>query len=420
MKAPLSRWLAVQLLLTTAALAADWPAWRGPDSSARLTDNESKFPVTWTEADVTWKIPLPDRGNSSPVVVGDRVFLTQSTDKGAQRSLMCLDRKTGKLLWQKDVAYPKQEPTHGTNPHCSSTPVSDGKVVYVWHGSAGFFAYDMSGKELWKRDFGEFVHIWGNAASPILFQDTVIQHLGPGLTCSLVAMNRQTGKTVWQTDLPTAQSEKVEQFKGSWATPLMIQVGNATQLVLPLPKRLTGFDPTTGKEIWYCEGLSDLCYTDTLAAKDVLVAMCGYGGPAIGMKFPKAGDKGNLTATHQLWVTPRNQQRIGSGIAIGDHVFICNEPGAGLCIEAATGKVVWQERIGRNSWSSMCLVNGKLYIPDQSGAIHVLEPDAAAFKLIASNKVTPGNEHSNSTPAFANGQIFHRTWQNLYCIGKEN
>src|SRR5262245_21068799 len=172
------------LAFAATVLAGNWPNWRGPDNQGHSA--EANLPLTWSDKEnVKWKVPLPDEGNSTPVVWGDRIFLTQASDKkdwppkppsggpasAHRRSLWCLNRADGKILWQKDVIYPEPESTHHTNPFCSASPATDGDRVVVSHGSAGLFCYDFAGKELWKRDLGKFEHIWGNASSPIFYGD---------------------------------------------------------------------------------------------------------------------------------------------------------------------------------------------------------------------------------------------------------
>src|SRR5208337_2781729 len=178
--------------LGTAALAGNWPAWRGPDGDGHCA--EKNLPLRWSQTEnVRWKVPLPDEGNSSPVVWGDRIFVTQATEKESwpppgpggpavarRRSLLCFNRADGKLLWQKDVLYPDKESTHPTNPYCAASPVTDGERVTVSHGSAGMYCYDLSGKELWHKDLGKLEFIWGNASSPILYKDLAILWCGPG------------------------------------------------------------------------------------------------------------------------------------------------------------------------------------------------------------------------------------------------
>lgn len=407
----------VALLLVPGLRAGDWPGWRGPAGDGTLPASET-YPVTWSAGDAVWRVELGAPGNSSPVVVGNRLFLTEAREKGHERSLVCFDTATGKERWRQTVKYGKDEITHATNPWCSASPLVHEGMVYAWHGSAGLHAYDLDGRAGWQADLGEFAHIWGpNAASPVVWGDLIIVHAGPGLLAKLVALNRKTGKLVWETALPDAQSAEIKQFKGSWAVPRILDNGGRAEMLVPLPKWLVSFDPATGKEWWRCGGLSDLCYNNPLVGDGTVVAMCGYGGPAIGVRLPGAGETGDLTASHRLWLVPRNQQRIGSGILLGGNVYICNEPGAAQCFDAKTGEEHWKERLGKNAWSSLNYVGGKCYVVDQTAETHVFEPSPSGLKVVAHNVLTPG-EATNATPAFAGGAIYLRTNKALYRIGK--
>ncbi|MEM7144539.1 MAG: PQQ-binding-like beta-propeller repeat protein [Verrucomicrobiota bacterium] len=405
------------LLLGPGPLAAEqkpnnWPNWRGPHSDGHLKAEPGTFPVEWgPEKNITWKTPLPGPGNSSPVIWNNRIFLTQAVDQGQTRSLLCFDRSNGKLLWQKDVAYPEEDPTHKTNFFDSASPVTDGKLVYAWHGNAGLFAYDLNGQEKWKRtDLGKYIHQWGaNAASPILYKNSLILYAGPGTEANLFAFDKTSGKTIWKTELPEAASENFKQFKGSWATPLLISNNDERdELILPLPQRLTAFNPATGEELWRCEGLSDLCYTNALSGDDLIVAMSGYKGPAIGVRLPDSMTTGDITDSHRLWHVEPNQQRIGSGIIVGDHIFILNEPGVAQCIEARSGREIWKARLGAGSWSSANHVGDLLYFTDQTGTTYVVEPNTTKLHILETNRL-PKGEHTNASLAFSNGQIIQRT-----------
>jgi outer membrane protein assembly factor BamB len=191
--------LLILLFLAASASAANWPAWRGPAGTGVCL--ETNLPLRWsTNENIRWRTPLPERGNSTPVVWGDRVFVTQAVEKEHGRFLMCFDKKTGKFLWKSGTTYTDKEPTHGTNPYCSASPVTDGQIVVASFGSAGLYAYDFSGKELWRRDFGKQHHIWGNAASPVIYKDLCILNVGPGERTFLVAVDKKTGDEKWRVD----------------------------------------------------------------------------------------------------------------------------------------------------------------------------------------------------------------------------
>ena len=210
-------------------------------------------------------------------------------------------------------------PTHETNPHCSSSPVTDGQRVIVWFGSAGLFCYDFNGKEAWHRDLGPQRHIWGNAASPMIHGGLCYLNFGPGERSFLIAVDKKNGRDAWKVEEPGGGSgeKKPGQDKadwiGSWSTPIVIKAGGREELVLSLPKRVVAFEPRSGKELWTCAGLNPLVYTSPLydAQKEIVVAMGGFGGMSIAVK---AGGSGDVTDTRRLWHHPKTKQRIGSGV----------------------------------------------------------------------------------------------------------
>ena len=404
------------LLILSSPLCADnWPAWRG--SQGVGTSTETGFPLRWSETEnIRWRVALPGPGNSTPVVWENQVFVTCATDEGKQRSLICYDRLTGKQQWKQSVAFESVEVTHKTNPQCASSPVTDGKQVVAWFGSAGLCAYTMEGKLLWKRNLGKFEHIWGTASSPIIFEDLVIVNCGPGLRAFWIAVDKQTGRDLWQWEPPEAKSVKVEEFRGSWSTPVIHGTGPQALMFLSMPTRLYAVEPRTGKVRWSCGGLSKLVYTSPLVTKETVAVMCGYHGPSLAVR---RGGQGDVTKSHRLWMLEdkkHNPQRVGSGVIVGDHVYILNEPGIAWCIELKTGKKLWEQRLGKaKSWSSMCYIEGRLYIVNMDGVTFVLEPSAESCKILAEN---PLGGLTRGSLAFSQGQIFVRTYEHLVCIGK--
>ena len=203
MKTTLPHFLTGMILAST-ALAANWPAWRGADGTG--VSAEKNLPLKWSATEnVKWRIDLPERGNSSPVVWGDRVFVAQAV--GDRRTLLCLDRATGKQLWQSGVTYTEREQTQRDNPYCSATPVTDGERVIAAFGSAGLFCYDFSGKEVWKRDLGKMSHQFGNGSSPVLAGELCVFNFGPDEKARVVAVNKRTGEIAWEVAAPGANAE---------------------------------------------------------------------------------------------------------------------------------------------------------------------------------------------------------------------
>jgi outer membrane protein assembly factor BamB len=388
----MSRSLLLLALLASSVNAENWPGWRGPRGDG--SSSEKNLPTEWSATkNVKWKLKLPSPGNSSPVIWGDRVFLSQSIDKaGTDRALYCIDRKSGTILWTKSIPFKDKEPTHATNPYCAATPVTDGERVIVSHGSAGLVCYDFKGNLLWHRDLGLFIHIWGTAASPILYSDLVILNCGPGERTSLRAFDKKTGKDVWEAPEPG---------------------GKADQLLMSWPNVLKSHDPKTGDVIWSCKGLTKLVYTSPVTDGQYVVAMSGYSGAAIGLKL---GGTGDVTESNRLWHHNKsNPQRIGTGVIVGEHLYMANAGANTIqCLELKTGKDLWEKQtLGVACWGSIVHADGKLYTTDQNGDTFVLEANPK-FALVARNKL---GEHCNATPSISDGEIFIRTYQHLWCIG---
>jgi outer membrane protein assembly factor BamB len=362
---------------------------------------------------VRWKAPLPGPGMSSPIVWGSRVFLTQSLDKeGHQRALMCFDRKDGKLLWQKVTAYPEKESTYEGEPHyASSSPTTDGERVVAWFGSAGVVCYDFQGNLLWQRDLGKAEQIWGNASSPVLYKDRVFLNFGPGARSFLIALDKKTGKDLWKIDQTGSYGEKPSEWYGSWSTPVVLRLPDHDELIMSWPEAVSAYNPASGELLWTCKGLGKLVYSTPLVTPDVIVAMSGFGGPYLAVR---PGGRGDVTATHRLWlVEEKTPQRVGSGVLVGDHVYILNAIGTIQCIEVKSGKTLWEERAGSASWGSMVHADGRLYVTNQRGETLVV----AAKPVLEILSRNPLGERSQSSPAISDGQIFVRTYGHLWCIG---
>ncbi len=404
------------IVACSSANADDWLAFRGTKGDSIAAGDG--YATTWApDTNIQWKVALSDTGNGSPIVSGDHIFLPSGSEDGKKRSLLCFNRKDGKLLWTKTVEFGDDE-EFAQNPYCSSTPVSDGTRVVVWHGSAGLYCYDFEGKELWTRDLGDFKHLYGYGSSPIIYQDKVILHCGPGKRSFLTAVELATGKTVWETDQPY-KGDKDADNVGSWSTPVIAKVDGADQIIHTTATRLNGYDPKTGAVIWWCDGLSgsryDTVSSSPMVADGIAVAMSDLRGPAIGVKL---GGKGDVTASNRLWHNDgRNPSSVGTGIIVGKHIYRPNSsPGTLECLEAATGEKVWNARSASgNYWSSIVMAGGNLYATNQKGTTVVFKPTPEDLEEVSRNEL---DEACNSTPAFSNGQIFIRTYDALYCIGK--
>jgi outer membrane protein assembly factor BamB len=396
----------VMMTFCPSAQAEDWPAWRGPTGQGFSAEKDVL--LTWSETEnVKWKVPLEHQGNSTPIVWGEKIFLTQADTDGHQRSLLCLARANGDLLWKKDVEYADKEQNWNANWYCNASPASDGERVVVSFGSAGMYCFDLGGNELWKRtDLGKWEHSFGNSSSPVLYGDLVILWCGPNTKGRnfLLAANKKTGETVWEHD------EK----DGSWGTPPIINFNGRDQLLLSTVPHLKGFDPKSGEELWRCEGLTKYVYTSPLYGNGVAVAMSGYGGAALAVKLGGAGD----ITSDRLWHHEMNTQRVGSGMVIGDHVYIVEESGVPHCYNLQTGEEVWQiskRPNGGNTWGSMVHADGRLYVLMRNATTLVFAA-APEYELLAENRLP--DESTNSSIVFSNGDMFIRTFKHLWCFGK--
>lgn len=441
--------------------AANWPGWRGPKGDG--VSLEKDLPVQWTDKDnVRWRVELPGPGNSSPIVWGDRVFVSQAVNAENRRTLMCLDLATGKLLWQSGVTYTDKEQTQENNPYCAGTPATDGERVYVSLGSPGVYAYDFAGKEVWHRDLGPLNHMFGTAVSPVVHGDLVIVNHGPTEKSRLVALNRKTGEIVWEVEPPKPDPEELQQAGpggrgrggpggpggpgagpggspggpggpgggpgrgrgggggagGSWSTPIVVSAGGHDELVVGFPYRLVGLDPKTGKQLWFSKGLGGSIYTTPLSAGERVVASSGGigGGSAIAVK---PGGSGDVTETQRLWRLERVKSAFGSGVVHEGHLYTISQEGIVECSELATGKSLWQERLTgpgaqTGTWSSMLLAEGRIYVPNKSGDVFVLRA-VPKFEVASTNSV---GEPTNASLAAANQSLLLRTSKALWCLGR--
>ncbi len=420
------RMFAVRVVLTFSMLggtvvAQDWPMWRGPVGNG-VASVESA-PLTWSREDnVKWHVSLARPGNGSPIVSGDRVFLTMAEDEeGKRRSLLCFDRDSGELVWKRTVEIGEAMPTHKTNPHCSTTPATDGERVVVWHASAGLHCYDFAGKPIWSRELGEFRHEWGHGTSPLIHDGRVVLQTGPGEEAFVTVLDLDTGETMWrhvEPDRRTPEEIEKKRMSGSWCTPLVEPIDGRAHVLCGLPTRVVAYDVERGAITWSCGGVAgkrgDLTYSSPSVASGVCLIQGGWEGPSLGVRID---GKGDVTETHRVWRREGVMSNVGSGIAIGDHFYIPDMGSIVHCIEAKTGKTKWKKRVGRgSSWSSIVSAAGRLYLTNQRGTTHVFEPNPEDLVVLASNGL---EEQTNSTPAIAGSEIFLRTHEGLWCIAVE-
>lgn len=398
----------------SSAQAGDWLQFRGPGGLG--TSNETGLPERWDRTNgMVWKTDLPGAGSSSPIIVGDRVFVTCFTDPGGAklaRHLICVDRKNGKILWDKSLPGKNNEDSwsgflreHG---YTSSTPASDGKNVYVFYGKAGVLGYDLEGKQLWHADVGDGSDFrgWGTASSPILYKDKVIVNAGTEGD-AIIALDKMTGKEVWRA--------KAENARGSWGTPTLVDLPSGKQeLVLGVPFEVWGLNPDTGKLRWYAEAVNAEAMCTSVVAHDGVVYVIG--GRQGGAAAIKAGGAGDVTKSNVLWKASTGSY-VTSPVYHDGHLFWVSDRGVAVCLDAKTGEVIYEKRVegASNLYASVTAADGKFYAVTRRGGTLVLS-DKPDFAVISLNDLGDSSDF-NASPAVSNGRLYLRSNKALYCLG---
>ncbi len=408
------------LAFTPALRAADWPQFRGP-TAAGVSD-EKGLPTKWdAKTGIAWKLEMPGPGTSSPVFIGDRIFITCYTGynvpgkaKGVQadlrRHLLSLDRKTGKIMWNKAVEakQPEQERLRDDHGYASSTPAADAERVYCFFGKSGLVAFDYNGKQLWQADAGEKLHNnWGSAASPILHGDLVIVNASVESE-SLFAFDKKTGKEKW----------KAKGIREAWNTPVVVKTKDGKdELIVPIQGKILAFNPTTGEQLWTCNTDIGWYMVPSVVAHDGIVyAIGGRSGTAA--LAVKTGGTGDVTKTHRLW-TGTKGSNVSSPVFHDKHIYFANDSqGIAYCLEAATGKAVYEERLPRAGtvYASSLMADGKVFYVTRDGRTFVVAAKPE-YELLATNDLRDGGIF-HATPVAADGKLVLRSDKFLYCLEK--
>jgi outer membrane protein assembly factor BamB len=384
----------------------NWPRLGGPAGSSHTA--ETGLPTSWTVDQLVYKAALKGFGQSAPCIWGDQIFLTTALDGGRQRMVFAVDRESGRILWEDICWTGDPEATHNMNGHASATCATNGKVVIAFFGRGGLHGYSLEGKRLWSRDLGTFEGPWGTAASPIFYGDTVIQNCdSESPESSLLAVNWQTGETIWQTPR--------EVIRG-WSTPVVIKTPEREELILNSQVGVRSYDPKTGAELWWCEGFNGRGEPLPAYAHGLLYSLNGQPGDIYAVR---PGGSGNVTATHRVWHTTRRAGRdLPSPVVIGNYVLGCSMAGVLVCYDATTGKELWKERIGPKFSASPLVAEGRAYFQNEEGGTVVIEP-GPKLKIVAESKLeSDSDELFRSQIVPCQGQLFIRSNKFLYCIGK--
>lgn len=394
----------------TPGSTTNWPRWRGPTEDGHTADKN--LPVKWTDADLAYKVPLPGSGQSSPIIWGEKIFLTSALEKGKERIVFCLDRSNGKVLWQQSAWTGEPEPVHIMNGWASPSCVTDGEVVVAFFGRGGIHAYDLDGKKLWSKNLGPFESPWGVSACPILVGDVVIQNCDADKDAYIVGLDKRTGNEVWKT--------KRRDHRG-WSTPIVVNVGDHQELVVNGHEGTQGYDAKTGRELWFCKGFNgrgEPTVTPLNAARDMLCVVNGLSGD---FYCVRPGGSGDVTATHMAWHTPRKSGRdCPSPIVVGKYVLVVSMSGILTCYDAADGHVYYtNERLTGKFSGSPIAANGLVYILNEDGMTTVIRP-GEKLDIVSENPLTAGNDEEifRASPTPSDGQLFIRSTEALYVVGK--
>ena len=408
--------LAVFALAVT-ALGENWPQWRGP--TLNLISGEKGVPLKWsTSENITWKLPMPDRSGATPIIWGDLIFLNVADHDNLE--LWCVDRRDPKILWKRPIAAGNYKINKQNM--SSPSPVTDGKHVWVLTGTGILKAFDFQGSEIWMRDiqkdYGKFGLNWGYASSPLLFDGALYVQVLHGMRTSdpsyVLRVDAQSGKTVWRVVRPT---KAIHESPDSYSTPTVVYVGKTPQLVVSGADVVTAHDMKTGEEIWRGTGFnpSNNGAFRTIASSVVAGDLVYTPSRVNPVQVFRAGGKGDVTESHKVWSFERGPD-VPTPIVDGPYFYSVNDRGIVWCLDAKTGKEIYGgKRMKPAIYSaSPVLVDGRIYVINEEGLTTVLKA-GPEFEILAENAL---DDYTLSTPAVSEGQIFLRTAQFLWCVGK--
>jgi len=406
-------------------LSENWPNWRGPSGDG--ISLEKGIPVKWSPTEnIAWRVAIPGKGHSSPVVWDNKVFLTTCLPEKEQRLLLCLDQRTGKKLWQKVVLNSPLETIHPLNSRASSTPATDGQHVFVTFmkaddrkipapnvgtqrlitpGKIIVAAYDLDGEQKWKINVGDFISAHGFNTCPVLFEDLVIINGDHDGDAYLVALERKTGRERWRIER--------ENKTRSYATPIIREIGGRTQMILSGSLCVASYDPHNGKRHWIVDGPTEQFVASMVYNGEYVFVTAGY--PERHILAIRPDGSGNVTDTHVAWRTNRGAAYVPSPIFAGPYLLVVADSGIASCFNAKTGKRHWMERLPGGHSPSTVSADGLVYFTSDRGVTTIVRP-GKMFNIIARNEL---GEQISASPAISQGQIFLRTHQHLYCIGSK-
>jgi outer membrane protein assembly factor BamB len=423
--------------LSTTVGATNWPQWRGPGGMGIST--EKNLPVEWSATkNIKWKTPIAGRAHSSPVVWGNKLFLTTAIegpvvpgaravkhmdgDKeflhpdsiGADRKhtfkVICLNASNGKVLWEQTAFEgTPYDNRHRKSSFAASTPATDGKMVYAFFGTEGLYAYDMNGKLQWKADLGKLGTVgMGTGTSPILHQDFVILQCDEenGAASFIVAVDKKTGKEAWRTP---------RKVQVSWATPILVTTAKRSELITSGTEAVIAYDPATGKELWRHKGVESNAIPSPVANQEMVFISAGF--PAKIAMAIRLGQSGDLTGSANVaWKYAKGTAYVPSPILYGDYLYLTTDRGILTCLDAKTGEVKYEGGripIPATFTASPVAFDGKILLTSEDGDTFIVKA-GPKHEILGTNSV---GEPVYASPAISDRKIFIRAENNIYCIG---
>ncbi len=404
--------LVVSCLLAAGAFAEDWPCWRGPTHQGIST--EKGIPVKWSATEnIVWKTEVRGDGWSSPIVWGDRVFLTATSPNGVSCHVLSFNRKSGELMWDKEVFQQSPGGKRGENSHASPTPATDGRLVYAVFSEGGFAAVRFDGSVAWTNREYKHKCVHGLGASPLLDNGLLLMPFdgsdgGNGFAVAwdkavILALNAETGEVRWQGKRGLSRHAHIP--PNVWAD------GAHREILSGAGDVFQGFDPASGKLLWTVK-----CPGEGAVSSIVVGGGLGFMASGSGrtLSAVRLGGQGDVTETHVAWKLTKGVPFVPSSLYSDGCLYTIDEKGQAQCVEAASGKVIWQERFDGTFYPSPIAAEGRIYFLSNAGETVIIEA-AKQYKLVARN---PLGEKCRASFAVSGGQIFVRGERNLYCIGQ--
>ena len=391
-----------------AGLAADWPEFRGPTGQGHA---DGEVPIEWgPDKNVAWKREMPGKGWSSPVVAGGRVYLTTAVpgpdDNALSLRVLCLNAAGGSTVWDREVFHPARDKSpriHAKNSHASPTPVFHGGRVYAHFGHQGTVCLDSDGSVIWRSEELTYAPVHGNGGSPVVVDDLLVFSCDGGDRRFVAALELATGKVRWK----TPRSWGVDRGF-SFSTPLLMTAGGRRQVVSPGSGGVAAYDPATGKELWRVRYDGYSVIPRPVFGHGLVFVCTGYNTPSLLAIRPDGS--GDVTETHVAWSTRKNVPHTPSPLLVGDDLYLVSDAGTASCLDAKTGRVHWQQRLGGNFSASPLSASGRIYFQNEEGAATVARA-GHAFEAVARNAL---RERTLASYAASEGALYLRTEKQLY------